>query len=214
MKTITKLKDEGVPISINTAINHKNIDELIELKDIFLEKGVDAWQLQIAAPFGRMGKGETEHLIISKAEYIALANFIVENKSKHPQMSIGAADCIGYYYFPPGILYDFDWKGCQAGIQGIGIESDGSIKGCLSLREEFKEGNIRERSLKDIWCDENAFAFTRNFDLNSLEGLCKDCTYGAKCKGGCTVTSKSFKDKLGDDPLCLHSLSKEGWYIR
>jgi len=214
IQTITKLKSEGVPVSINTAVNHKNIDDLIELRDLFLEKGVDAWQLQVAAPFGRMGTGETKHMMVSKAEYIALANFIVNTKRDFPEIAVGAADCIGYYYFKPGVLYDFSWKGCQAGIQGIGIESDGAVKGCLSLREEFIEDNIRNRSLKDIWCDEDSFDFTRNFDIDSLEGACNDCEYGQDCRGGCTVTVNSFQGKLGDNPLCLHSLAKEGWYIR
>ena len=214
IKTIQKLKDNGVRVSINTAVNHANIDDLVELRDKFIEIGVDAWQLQVAAPFGRMGQGETKHMTISRSEYITLCNFIVDSRIDYQQINIGGADCIGYNHFETGILEDYDWKGCQAGMINIGIESDGGIKGCLSLREEFIEGNIRDEPLKDIWCKEGAFAYTRNFDVSSLHGHCSDCDYGTECRGGCTVTVQSFSGKVGNNPYCLHSLSKEGWSIR
>lgn len=45
----------------------------------------------------------------------------------------------------------------MAGCKAVAIESNGDVKGCLSLQNErFIEGNIRERSLKDIWTDKKA----------------------------------------------------------
>ena len=49
------------------------------------------------------------------------------------------------------------WKGCQAGMQAIGIEANGRVKGCLSLQarqgdhDPFVEGNLRETRLADLW---------------------------------------------------------------
>ena len=72
------------------------------------------------------------------------------------------ADDIGYYGLPEQGLRDNGgelpfWIGCRAGCQVIGIESSGNVKGCLSLpssmhgEKRFVEGNLRERSLSEIW---------------------------------------------------------------
>ena len=62
---------------------------------------------------------------------------------------ITEADCTGYYSKLTPFMGIKHWSGCSAGIDTIGIESDGSIKGCLSMQEaSYIEGNIREKSLK------------------------------------------------------------------
>ena len=54
------------------------------------------------------------------------------------------------------------WKGCVAGLSGVGLTSDGGVLGCLSLvthGERFLEGNVRRRSLTEIWRDPDSFAY-------------------------------------------------------
>jgi radical SAM protein with 4Fe4S-binding SPASM domain len=44
------------------------------------------------------------------------------------------------------------FKGCGAGLNTIAIEVEGKIKGCPSLPSaEYTNGNIRERSWRDIY---------------------------------------------------------------
>ena len=56
------------------------------------------------------------------------------------------------------------WGGCQSGLQAVGIESDGGVKGCLSMQafagrgDRFLEGNLRSRALESIWLDPDSFA--------------------------------------------------------
>jgi hypothetical protein len=38
----------------------------------------------------------------------------------------------------------------SSGLVSAGITSDGKLKGCLSLPDEFIEGDLRTRSLWDI----------------------------------------------------------------
>lgn len=50
------------------------------------------------------------------------------------------------------------FTGCNAGLNTIGIDSVGNVRGCESLYgEEFIEGNVRTRKLKEIWNDTEAF---------------------------------------------------------
>jgi hypothetical protein len=58
------------------------------------------------------------------------------------ELPITGAHCFGYHSKKlPNILLS-TWTGCQAGISGIGIQSDGGIKGCLSLPDGYIEGYI------------------------------------------------------------------------
>ena len=45
----------------------------------------------------------------------------------------------------------------------------------------FIEGNLRERSLKDIWEEPNSFLYNRNFSTDLLTGYCHTCEYGKMC---------------------------------
>ena len=78
------------------------------------------------------------------------------------------------------------WSGCTAGKNSIGILHNGDITGCTSMRgRQFIEGNVRERSLADIWRSEASFAWNRQMKKTCLKGLCAKCQY-TMCKGGCS----------------------------
>lgn len=49
----------------------------------------------------------------------------------------------------------------------------------------FIEGNLREKSLYEIWNDPNAFSYNRQFKMEQLSGKCKTCDVRGKCAGGC-----------------------------
>jgi lipopolysaccharide/colanic/teichoic acid biosynthesis glycosyltransferase len=49
-----------------------------------------------------------------------------------------------------------------------GITSDAKIKGWLSLPDELVEGDLRQNDLWEIWFDEDAFAYTRQFSIDEL----------------------------------------------
>ncbi len=101
------------------------------------------------------------------------------------------------------------WKDCYAGKNVLGIQSNGNIKGCLALSDKFIEGNIRERSIKDIWNDPNAFAYNRKFKFEDLGKNCKKCKYGKECKGGCITRSSSMTGIPHNDPCCFYQIEKE-----
>jgi len=91
----------------------------------------------------------------------------------------------------------------------MGIESDGTIKGCLSLHgKDYIEGNIRERSLKEIWTDKNCFKLNRRFSPDCLTGICKGCKWGQICRGGCSEKAKSYTGSKYGSPFCLYNYEK------
>ena len=206
INALDKVSRAGLYSSAVTAVHKKNLPELPKILDILLELGVCAWQIQTATPQGRMPKD----LALNEDEYYSVAEFIAKNRQKYKSLiRIAEADCIGYYSLLSPMLEDTCWQGCHAGMSVIGIESDGGIKGCLSLHADgFIEGNIREQSLSDIWNSKDNFKYNRRFNPDKLEGICKDCKYGSVCRGGCSEKSLSFTGTRYGSPYCLYHYEK------
>lgn len=125
--------------------------------------------------------------------------------------NIGIGDEIGYCSSFEPILRggDWPWRGCTAGLIHFGICSDGSIKGCLALPDNFIEGNIKNNNLKNIWFDNNNFGYNRDFDVSLLTDGCKNCDKGEKCKGGCRTYNYGYSNKLYFCNPCLYRYEKE-----
>ena len=182
------IKTHGILPSVITAVNKLNIDELEEMYLLLKDIGIDTWQLQIALPMGNFKQQTAFYL-----EPYHINQIIDFAHSKLPeQMKIVLGDNIGYYNkkildiyqkISPDGAY---WQGCTAGRYSIGILHNGDITGCTSMRDkQFIEGNIRERSLVDIWNSEDTFLWNRQFNKTSLKGLCAKCQYSL-CRGGCS----------------------------
>ncbi len=105
------------------------------------------------------------------------------------------------------------WSGCQGGRKAIGIESNGNIKGFLSIQPGYKrekhyhEGNVRKRSLKSIWFDRNNFTYNRTDSNKDLKGFCKKCINNPRCRGGSKCMSLAMTGKPQGSPYCYYQVS-------
>jgi radical SAM protein with 4Fe4S-binding SPASM domain len=201
-KYIKELNNKGVVTCAVTAVNNKNLKELVQIRNRLMVYGVDAWQLQLASPMGRMA--ENKDMVLNEDEHYELGKFIIETRERLPAMNVQAADCIGYFGTLENKLRNREWDGCSAGIHSIGIDSDGNVRGCLSIRtDKAIEGNIRETPLKELWMSDTTFKYNRQFSVNNLGDKCKGCNYGTQCKGGCQSQSIAFYDKFHNAPYCF-----------
>ena len=206
LNALDKTTKAGLYSSAVTSVHKKNINELDKILNILLVRNVCAWQVQTATPQGRMPK----ELALNEEEYYSLAKFIAEKRKRYNNIiKIYEADCIGYYSVLSKDLFCKNWRGCQAGLQVMGIESDGTVKGCLSIHgEPYVEGNIREQSLKEIWESKENFKFNRRFSPDKLKGMCKSCKWGAICRGGCTEKAVTCTGSPYESPYCLYNYEK------
>lgn len=204
---LKSLKAADLPTTVVTTVHKGNFKELPQMKEFLVDRDI-VWQIQIADPIGRFPK----KLHLSLKEFYSVALFIASTRQQYSlkEMPITGAHCIGYNsQVLPNITLSPKWVGCQAGITALGIQSNGGVKGCLSLPNSFIEGNIHKRSIKDIWNDPKFCSYTRKFTKNDLLGDCKDCKYGKICKGGCGAVSASLTGKLHGDPFCLYLIEKQ-----
>jgi len=159
LKSLDLLRKADIPTSVITTVHKQNVQELPRLRDILEKRGI-AWQIQMATPIGRFSK----KFLLSKEEFYAVGMFISSTRNRYSRkdMPVVGAHNFGYHSkVLRNIMITPLWKGCQAGISSIGVQSNGGIKGCLSLPDEFIEDSIHRRKLTDIWNDDRCFSYTR-----------------------------------------------------
>jgi radical SAM protein with 4Fe4S-binding SPASM domain len=204
-----------LPVNFVTHINRLNLPELGALEEFISALGADVWRLQLGSPLGRL-KGHPK-LLIEPEDLPEIADFIVAAK-KRRQVTISVGDNIGYFSHHEFELRNTPnrqglnfWCGCSAGCLNIGIESQGNVKGCLSLQsDQFVEGNVRHQSLMNIWQKKGNFSYTRDFQPENLHGYCYGCEFGEICRGGCVFMAYGATGSPHNNPYCLHRVMKKG----
>jgi radical SAM protein with 4Fe4S-binding SPASM domain len=198
------LRDKGVLFSAITQVNRLNFKILPKIRDFIFKNGVYAWQVQLATPWGRLS-GKNRNLLLTPKEYLALVNFIAEQRTIMGPVVVGADD-MGYYtHLEENLSPGTGWNGCHAGIRTLGLTSNGGVTGCLSLQSrQFIEGNVRKRKLADIWFDPKLFAYNRDFKESSLKGYCKECIHRLQCRAGCKNIGCSFSGSPGENYYCVY----------
>ncbi len=94
--------------------------------------------------------------------------------------------------------------GCHAGIEYFSLRPNGDVYPCTFL--PIKVGNIREKSLHEIWHNSPILHQLRQRSL--LKGKCGDCEYQKTC-GGCRGRAYACTgDYLETDPVCLKDMLK------
>ena len=208
IKAIDDLTAAGLKVAVISTLNSENVQRLDELYNILKTKRIYTWQLQACSPMGNAANSgipfEINHSDVMR--FIVDKNKeTVRNKNK---FIIAAADNIGYFdddeVFVRGSLTGQRfYNGCMAGISSIGIDSVGNVKGCESMQDpRFNEGNLREKTLKEIWENPQGFSYNRQFNIDKLTGKCKNCEFGRVCRGGCRSYNYFATGGLYEHPYC------------
>lgn len=213
-RTLGHLRDAGVAITANTQINRRSAPELPALYDLLAETGFVAWQVQLTVPMGNAA--ERSEWLMQPSELLDLYPVlgVLADKALADGRRMQAGNNIGYYGPYERLFRGFGsetatWGGCQAGISTLGIEADGTIKGCPSLpTRPYTGGNIRTSRLHDIVHGSDALKFNEAQGTpegtKHLWGFCAGCRFAELCRGGCSWTAHVFFDRRGNNPYCHH----------
>jgi radical SAM protein with 4Fe4S-binding SPASM domain len=186
----------GVKVSAVTTINRRNLPELEQLRELLGQRGVRRWQVQLGTPSGNLA--DHPDLVVAPEDMLTIVPLFGRMCRDKVKPKVYPGHDIGYFgEYEPDLRDQQNspipfWTGCGAGCSVIGIESNGNIKGCLSLPsamdgvDAFVEGNVRTSPLAEIWNRPGAFAYNREFTVENLGGFCRTCEYGEICRGGCT----------------------------
>jgi radical SAM protein with 4Fe4S-binding SPASM domain len=206
LRAIRCVDQAGLKAGVTSQVNQGNLAELEALAPILEEAGVLGWQLQLTLPLGRAR--ENRHLIAPPSmmpEFLRVLRRLAERPGLRPHLTdnigYGSNDDIQLRTIQGG--FPRPWLGCRAGLDALGVTSDGRVKGCLALPDSCTEGNVREESLSAIWNDPNRFRYNRHYTPEQLSGACVDCAQAQRCRGGCTATAYAMHGKPGVSTHCL-----------
>lgn len=209
LQSIENLDNAGIVTTCNTQINRLSSPELVEIYELIRAVGVKAWQVQMTVPMGNAA--DNWEILLQPYEFLEfyprLAKLAVQ--AKEDDIWLIPGNNVGYFgpyerLLRGGKSWTF-WTGCKAGLNSLGIEADGVIKGCPSLpTNPYTGGNIREKSLREIIEKSEELNFNRDSSIEHLWGFCKTCEYAEICRGGCSWTAHTFFGRRGNNPYCHH----------
>ena len=218
LEALANLRRHGIPYSVNSQITADSMPQLRPLLHVLAEHGVRNWQLQLTVAMGNAA--DHPELILQPHKLLELMPFLAELYDEALDLGILIQPGNNIGYFGP---YEHKWRvaeetrhwqGCAAGHTGLGIEADGTIKGCPSLATKpYAGGNVREMTIEEIWETTAELRFARDRTTDDLWGFCATCYYADVCRAGCTWTAHSLLDRAGNNPYCHYrvlELAKRG----
>jgi len=209
LEALGQLKAAGIHTSANTQINRLSMPDLPAVLETIAAAGARSWQIQITVPMGRAA--DEPQVLLEPYHLLELFPLLADLKRRADELGVRVWPGNNIGYFGP---YESVFRGqmprghlasCGAGRSTLGIEADGTIKGCPSLpTATWTGGNIRDASLEAIWERAAALRYTRDRTVDDLSGYCRTCYYADECRAGCTWTAYTFFKRAGDNPYCHH----------
>jgi radical SAM protein with 4Fe4S-binding SPASM domain len=202
----------GLTTSVNTQITAMVKPELTDLMDVIIGAGVKYWQVALTVAMGNAV--DHQEILLQPYDLATLMPLLAELhcKGRENDLLLLPGNNIGY--FGP---YEALWRGperghypgCPAGQNVIGLEADGTVKGCPSLAtQRYGAGSVRDIPIAELWAEHPALQFNRNRGTDELWGFCRECYYAEVCRGGCTWTADSLFGRRGTNPYCHYRVLK------
>jgi radical SAM protein with 4Fe4S-binding SPASM domain len=212
LRVLNDCRRFGLITSVNTQITALTMPQLTELMDVIIAAGAKYWQIQLTVAMGNAV--DNDEILLQPYELATLMPLLAElhRKGRERDFLLLPGNNIGY--FGP---YDALWRGpdrghypgCPAGQNVVGLEADGTLKGCPSLAtERYGAGNVRDKPIAELWAEHPALQFNRERGVKDLWGYCGECYYAEVCRGGCTWTADSLFGRRGNNPYCHHRVLK------
>jgi radical SAM protein with 4Fe4S-binding SPASM domain len=218
LDAIAHLRAAGVPVAANTQINRLSMPELPRVFDRLAAAGIRSWQIQLTVAMGRAV--DEPDVLLQPYDLVALFPMLADLVCRAEQAGVDvvAGNNVGYFGPYETVLRGRTRKGhscgCGAGRTALGIEADGTIKGCPSLgTRAWAGGNVRDARLRDIWERATPLRYTRDRTARDLWGYCATCYYADECRAGCTWTADVLFGRPGNNPYCHHratQLARQG----
>lgn len=192
---VAMLQEEpAIPIiQITTVATKKNLDQLEDIYQFLLEKGIKYWRVLSVDANGRAA--ENKDILLEPKDYDYLFDFIERKNSEHKMIQV-VYGCSNYL----GPNLEARVRGgyfiCMPGLIIASILSNGDIFVCPNVpkRPELIQGNIKTDNFVDVW--ENRFQFFRD-EYRQANPKCLSCYHWKYCLGG-SLHTWNFDEHVQD----------------
>ena len=197
LRAIAALKRAGCDeVVAGTTINRQNADLLADMAADVLGSGADSWGFHLMTPEGRAG--DHRELLPTPNQLRRVAAFgrrmraVFHVELDNEWGSAGRDDC----------FYRDEAFACGAGRFSCVVSATGEVMPCTTTDPAESQGNLRDRSLSDIWADGFAAFRARGHGIASD---CDDCwlqtRHGHSCRPAFFIDL--FADGSASRPLPL-----------
>ncbi len=213
----------GLRVGMATCISKLNYDEAEDIIKLAIDSGCSTFVHFNYIPVGRgveskiadIGPEERENLLKLLNKY--LQNGKISIMSTAPQLAracymyaeMEGMMAVGHAGSAPGTKTRVLAKyigGCGAARCYCAIEPNGDVTPCVYIPHRVL-GNLKEKSLKEIW--QNNIYFDTLSNRDNYEDNCKICNYRSIC-GGCRARADAYTGNIkAGDPGCIYN--KELW---
>lgn len=202
VRVVKHLVEKKFAVIVFSVLHKQNLDHVLEFLCFLKKLGVSRIRFLPLMPLGR-GRAWKD-LILSKEDVWSIAK-----KRREWEKVFGAP-----VYFET--LYEFlllkekrqKPSPCLAGYYQLGINTKGEYFPCGYMMN-LSLGSIYNSSILDVW--QNSPVLNALRDSTLLKGVCANCPYRDRCRGGCRGLAYLMEgDYLCPDPYCpLVAQSKE-----
>jgi radical SAM protein with 4Fe4S-binding SPASM domain len=209
--TISRVRKAGLFPSMRCTFTPDNVDRAEEMVKLAIDLGSRRIGLGSVVPTGAAKDNHT--LIFSPEKKKKLLESMLQLREKYRDSievvsgdplkfcleksswykdNISRKDEVGYF------------GGCEAGVSGINVDSDGNVTPCALLKIPIV--NLAGMSVKEAqqkYCESEII---KNLFDRSYHGKCGSCDLKRLC-GGCRAIPEGLSgDYLGEDPTCFRGI--------
>ena len=197
IRGIERLAGKDIPLSINTVVTSRNFRQLGRLKEMAAAYGASL-RVSRFRPSGR-ARESWEALKLGPAQLRELSDWL----NADPSVLTGDS----FFSISQGGRRQMGLDMCGACKMTACIDPSGDVYPCAFLQEpEFRGGNLKQTSFKEIWDSSAAFKYFRRLEPRS----CRACPRFDKCRGGCPAVAYFISRDLDSaDPECLVNWSRD-----
>ena len=201
LRGIEAARRADLPFQVNTTVTTNNADELPDVLDLAVRLGAVAHHTFLLVPTGRAADMQGQELDAQRYEEVL--EWLADRYVDAP-IEIRATCAPHFYRILRQRGVSTRARGCLGGQSFCFISHRGEVQPCGYF--DLSCGNVRERSLGDIWNDAPLFRQLR--DHASYAGKCGLCEYVRVC-GGCRARAyEATGDPVAPEPLCAYVPTK------
>jgi len=192
-RAIAALVAEGFDVQVTTTLQRENLEGIADLLQWSERAGCSRHNFVEVVPVGRA----TPDMVLTPAERRRAVRLL----GRARRAAGRRCAVVAKLPFAGGTAQGFR---CAGGTEECGILADGSVVGCR-LMPDLVEGNIKERSLAEIWSAPEAFPLFRRDLPGRLLTPCNVCEHRPSCLGGCHAFARGLAGSFfAQDARCPH----------